>query len=122
MLNYLTLKISDADAVEDFTTQRSNKFDQIYWPAKPFYVIAIVLNVINFVNKTRQSEVSLLYACSITFGIVIITCLRYSRLKKHSSKFIVTLFPLYVGILVNLAIRNMLPFGVTVDMEDIEFF
>ena len=82
-----------------------------------------MVNIAIFIDKTAsQSDQSLMAVLFVVSDLILWACLRYTRFKKHISKLIMFLLVVQNGTVVNLAIRNMLPFGLTVDMSNLAFF
>lgn len=88
----------------------------------PFAVISTLLNVYNFITNKTQSQVQIFLAAFIVLMFVIWVSFRKTYLRRFTSIILVTFYPIYTGVIVNLALRDWVPFGLQVDLENLPFF
>ena len=89
----------------------------------PLQVIGLIFAVFSFVLQSTQADVQFFQSMIMNVGNVIVwIALRYTPAKSHASVVIVFLFNLEQAVITNLALRNMLPSFVHVDMENLHYF
>ena len=86
-------------------------------------VIALILSVLSYFQGSTQAEVNLFQAVIMNvLNLVLWTIMRFTRAKPYASAVIVFLYNVDQVVITNLAIRNMLPSFLTVDLDHLDYF
>jgi len=128
-LNYITLKIRDKKMKEMLDEALVKKWESIYWPMIIVVSLGLLFNIYNLLNKSSQSVPQMfLQIFLIGVNVGFWTIIRYWRIIKkqrpfkYTSIIIIIFYATIVTVYVNLAMRNLLPPGFPVDMNNLEFF
>ena len=101
----------------------AKKFDSIFWHSATIVSISVILNVVNWIMGASQS-LPQMFLMVFQAGLLMTIWAVSKGLKKykHTSKIVTSLYSAQLSIYVNLALRNIMPPGITVDMTNLEFF
>ena len=89
----------------------------------PINVIALTLAVLSYFQGSTQAEVNLFQAVIMdVLNRVLWTTMRFTRAKPYASVVLVFLYNVEQAVITNLAIRNMLPSFLTVDLNNLKYF
>jgi hypothetical protein len=122
LFNYLTLTISDPHIAGAIKKQITDQFIQIYIYLNIFAVFSTCINVANLIKNESQSQVQIVYP--ILFGVffVLYLLLRNTNFRNFFCHAMLTVYLAVTGILINLALRDSMPFGLKADQENLDFF
>ena len=87
-------------------------------------VASFLISVLNFVNDVSQSQVQLFQSCIFLFGnfTVWLIMKNVPILKNYCSAVVLFLFNAECVIITNLALRDMMPSFIKVDLDNLKFF
>jgi hypothetical protein len=86
-------------------------------------MIALIFAVLSYVQGSTQAEVNLFQAVIMNvFNTVVMTIMRFTRAKPYASVVVTFLWNIEQVVITNLAIRNMLPSFLTVNLDHLHYF
>jgi hypothetical protein len=101
----------------------AKKFDSIFWHTVTVTLFSLILNVANWIMGVSQSLPQMfLMVFQVGLNMTVWSVPKGLKKYKHTSKIIVFLYSAELCLYVNLAMRNIMPPGITVDMTNLEFF
>jgi hypothetical protein len=101
----------------------AKKFDSVFWSAVAITLLSLIVNVANWIMGVSQSLPQMfLMVFQVGLNITVWSVPKGLKKYKHTSKIIAFIYTAELCIYVNLAMRNIMPPGITVDMTNLEFF
>jgi hypothetical protein len=86
-------------------------------------MISLIFAILSYVQGSTQAEVNLFQAVIMNVcNTVVMTIMIFTRAKPYASVVVSLLFNIEQVVITNLAIRNMLPSFLTVDLDHLDYF
>ena len=86
-------------------------------------MISLIFAILSYVQGSTQAEVNLFQAVIMNVcNTVVMTIMIFTRAKPYASVVVSLLFNIEQVVITNLAIRNMLPSFLTVDLDTVDYF
>jgi hypothetical protein len=85
-------------------------------------MIALIFSVLSYFQGSTQAEVNLFLSVIHVFNTVVMTIMIFTRAKPYASVVVTFLWNIEQVMITNLALRDMLPSFLTVDLDNLKYF